>query len=418
MGQPARPARRGGSRVEGIFEGIRVLDFTNAVSGPTLTRLMAEMGADVIKVELPPTGDLGRTVPGVRNGRSGFFVQQNRGKRSLFLDVKAPEGRELAEELVRHVDVLVENFSPGVISRLGFDWETVSGVNPRLVMCSISAFGQEGPLRDQPGYDAIAQAYSGVMSMNGDPTSTPALIGLSPGDVLTGVHGLAGVVAALHHRERTGTGQKVEVSLIDCYMTCHELNIEVWSASGGSIEPTRAGSLHPLVPAYGVFGTADGDVMIAVGNDRQWAQLCRAMGRPELAEDERYATAPERAARRDELNELVAAWTACQASRDVALARLQAERVPVAPVLSVVEAASHPHVRQRGTVRTVDDELMGPLDIPGVPLRFSSFPDVSELRAASLGSHNREVVCGLLGWSDERYEALVEAGVLLDRPIS
>ena len=181
----------------GIFEGIRVLDLTSAVSGPTLTRLMAEMGADVIKVELPPTGELGRTVPVMRNGRSGFFVQQNRGKRSLFLDVKAPEGREVVEALVRQADVFVENFSPGVIARLGLDWETVSRLNPRLIMCSISAFGQEGPLRDQPGYDAIAQAYSGVMSMIGDPDGTPALVGLSPGDVLTGAHGLAGVSAAL-----------------------------------------------------------------------------------------------------------------------------------------------------------------------------------------------------------------------------
>ncbi len=205
--------------MKGIFEGVRVLDFSNAVSGPTLTRLLAEMGADVIKVELPPTGDLGRNVPSIREGRSGFFVQQNRGKRSLFVDVKAPGGREVIDAQLDHVDVLVENISPGVIGRLGFDWETVSARNPRLVMCSISAFGQEGPLRDQPGYDAIAMAYSGVMSMMGDPGGSPALPGLSPGDVLTGVHGLAGVSAALYHRERTGEGQKIEVSLLDCYMT-------------------------------------------------------------------------------------------------------------------------------------------------------------------------------------------------------
>lgn len=404
--------------MDGIFEGIRVLDFTNAVSGPTLTRLMAEMGADVIKVELPPTGDLGRTVPGIRNGRSGFFVQQNRGKRSLFLDVKTAQGRELIEALVGRVDVLVENFSPGVITRLGFDWETVSALNPRLIMCSISAFGQEGPLRDQPGYDAIAMAYSGVMSMIGDPGSTPPLVGLSPGDVLTGAHGLAGVAAALYHRERTGRGQKIEVALLDCYMTCHEINIELWSSSDGAIEPNRAGSLHPFVPAYGVFATGDGDVMIGVGNDRQWAQLARAMGRSELATDPRYATIPERVARRDEVNGLVASWAATVSDRDTALALLQAERVPAAPVLSVVEAVSHPHVRQRGTVQTVHDDLMGPLDVPGMPLRFSAFPHEPELRAASLGTHNHDVVCGLLGWSDERYQALMDSGVLQYKPIS
>jgi crotonobetainyl-CoA:carnitine CoA-transferase CaiB-like acyl-CoA transferase len=376
------------------------------------------MGADVIKLELPPTGDLGRAVPSIRGGRSGFFVQQNRGKRSLFVDVKAPEGREVVEALLKHVDVLVENFSPGVISRLGFDWERSSALNPRLVMCSISAFGQEGPLRDQPGYDAIAMAYSGVMSMAGDPDGSPALMGLSPGDVLTGVHGLAGVSAALYHRERTGQGQKIEVSLIDCYMSCHELNVEMWSVSNGEIEPTRSGSLHPFVPAYGVFRAADGDVMIGVGNDRQWAQLSRAMGRPELADDERYATVVARVARRDEVNGIVAAWVGAQAGRDAALERLQAARVPSAPVLSVAEAACHPHVRQRATVRTVDDDLMGTLDIPGMPLRFSSFPGLLELRAASLGAHNHEVVCGLLGWSEDRYQSLVDAEVLLHTPIS
>jgi crotonobetainyl-CoA:carnitine CoA-transferase CaiB-like acyl-CoA transferase len=404
--------------VKGIFEGIRVLDLTGAVSGPTLTRLMAEMGAEVIKVELPPTGELGRTVPVVRNGRSGFFVQQNRGKRSVFLDVKSPEGREVVEALVRRVDVFVENFSPGVVGRLGLDWEAVSALNPRLIMCSISAFGQEGPLRDQPGYDAIAQAYSGVMSMIGDPRSTPALVGLSPGDVLTGAHGLAGVAAALFHRERTGEGQKIEVSLIDCYMTCHEINVEAWSASRGEFQPARSGSLHPLVPAYGIYATADGDVMIGVGNDRQWAQLCRSIGRPELADDERYATIPARVERRDEVNGLVTAWAAAQPNRDAALARLEAERVPAAPVLSVAEAADHPHVRQRGTVRTVEDDLMGPLDVPGMPLRLSAFPEPLDLKASSLGAHNHEVVCELLGWSEERYTGLVERGILRHEPIS
>ncbi|MDH4144725.1 MAG: CoA transferase [Acidimicrobiia bacterium] len=405
--------------MQGIFDGIRVLDFSNAVSGPSLTRAMAEMGADVIKVELPPTGDLARAVPTIVGGRSGFFVQQNRGKRSLFVDVKAAEGRELVAELVRHVDVLIENFTPGVIARLGFDWPTVSAINPRLVMCSISAFGQEGSLREQPGYDAIAMAYSGVMSMMGDPGATPALMGLSPGDVLTGAQGLAGVASALFHRERTGVGQLVEVSLLDCYMACHELNIEMWSASGGTLQPTRSGSLHPFVPAYGVFRTGDGgDVMIGVGNDRQWAQLCRAMHHPEWAEDERYATVSDRVARRDAVNGLVAEWAAGRPSRADALARLEAERVPTAPVLSVAEAAEHPHVRERGTVRTHHDERMGPIDLPGAPLRFSSFPGQPDLHAASLGAHNREIVCDLVGWTNERYERLVERGVLLADPAS
>lgn len=402
--------------MKGIFDGLRVLDLSNVLSGPSLTRLMAEMGADVIKAELFPAGDMSRGLPWVRNGRSGYHVQQNRGKRSLFLDAKSAEGREVLRALVAAVDVLVENFSPGVVDRLGIGWEEASSLNERLVMCSISAFGQDGPLRDQPGYDGIAQAYSGVLHMNGEADRPPSLMGLSPGDVLTGVHGLAGVAAALYHRERTGQGQKVEVSLLGCYMTCHEVNVQAWSASGGAAQPMRSGALHPFVGGYGVYPTKDGPVMLAAANDRQWAQLCRAMGRPELAADPRYATNPARTANRDEVNELITAWFANQGGRDAALAALEAERVPAAPVLSVAEAAEHPHLRGQGTVRTVPDDVMGPVDIPGVPLGFSGFPDALELHAAGLGDHNREVICDVLGWDEARYHALVEAGVLNQLP--
>lgn len=410
-------ARTGGQRqVQGIFDGVRVLDFTNVLSGPTLTRLMVEMGAEVIKVELPPAGDMSRTLLWMRNGRSAYFLQQNRGKRSVFLDVKDPRGRELAEALVAKVDVLVENFSPGVIGRLGLDWETVSEINPRLIMCSISAFGQDGPLRDEPGYDGIAQAYAGVLHMNGEPDRPPSLMGLSPGDVLTGVHGMAGVAAALYHRERTGRGQKIEVSLLDCYMTCHEVNVQAWSASGGVAKPMRSGSLHPFVGGYGVFSARDGDVIVAAANDRQWGQLCRAMGRPELETDARYATSPGRTERRDEVNALISKWLLEQPSREAALAAMSKERVPAAPVLSVEQAAQHPHLRHQRTVRRVSDDIIGEVDIPGMPLRFSEFPEEPELSVASLGEHNHEVVCGMLGWSEERYHLLVEAGVLQKIP--
>jgi crotonobetainyl-CoA:carnitine CoA-transferase CaiB-like acyl-CoA transferase len=407
----ARP-RNGGS-VKGIFEGVRVLDFTNVLSGPTLTRLMAEMGADVLKVEMPPAGDMSRGLPMIRNGRSGYFVQQNRGKRSLFIDVKDPRGREVVGELVARVDVVVENFSPGVIDRLGFGWEQVQALNPRAVMCSISAFGQEGPLRDQPGYDAVAQAYGGVLHMNGSPDRPPALMGLSPGDVLTGVHGLAGVAAALYHRERTGRGQRVDVSLLGSYLTCHEINVQAWSVSDGAFQPERSGSVHPLVGGYGIYPVGDGDVMIAASNDRQWAQLCRAMGRPELATDPRYATSQSRTDRRHEVNTLITDWLAGLDGRDAAVAALAAERVPVAPVLSVEEAVTLPHVRQQRLVRRVTDDRIGELDIPGVPVRFSEFPDELDLQAAGLGQHNQEVAAEWLGMEASRYRALVDAGVLL-----
>ena len=210
--------------MNGILDGLRVLDFTQVLAGPTLTRLMAEMGAEIIKVEMQPAGDVSRALPRIRDGRSGYHVQQNRGKRSLFVDLKDPRGRDLLLDVVPHVDVLVQNFAAGVIERLGFGWDVVSKLNPTLVMGSLSAFGRTGPLADRPGYDPVAQAYGGVLHMLGHEDRPPVQNGTSPGDVLTGVHGLAGICAALFHRERTGEGQEIEVSLLDAYVTTHEVN--------------------------------------------------------------------------------------------------------------------------------------------------------------------------------------------------
>ena len=302
--------------MQAIFDGLKVLDLSNVLSGPTLTRLMTEMGAEVIKVELHPAGDIGRYLPWLRNGRSGYHVQQNRGKKSLFVDGKHPEGRELLLDLVEQVDVLVENFAPGAVGRLGLGWDVVSARNPRLVMCSISAFGQTGPLAQLPGYDPIAQAYTGTMHMVGERTGSPAMMAFSPGDVLTGVHGLAGVCAALYHRERTGQGQKVEVSLVDSYVTCHEINFQVTSASEGEFHPQRNGSVHPLIGGCGAFPVRDGHVAMAVLNDRQWAGLCAAMGDPGLVDDPRFASTEGRTANADAFNQLIRDWLMTQPGRD------------------------------------------------------------------------------------------------------
>lgn len=404
--------------MQGVLDGVRVLDLTNVLSGPTLTRLMVEMGAEVIKVELHPAGDISRYLPWRVNNRSGYFVQQNRGKKSLFVDAKHPDGRALLLELVAEVDVLVENFAPGAVDRLGLGWDTVSAVNPRLVMCSISALGQRGPLADQPGYDNIAQAYTGTMHMVGDPDGAPAMTGFSPGDVLTGVHGLAGVCAALFHRERSGVGQRVEVSLIDSYATCHELNYQSTSLSGGAFEPRRNGPMHSLVAGCGAFAAVDGYIALAVVNDRQYVQLCRAMDRPDLEGDPRYATAEHRNANIVAFNRMISDWLAAQPGRDAAMEKLMAQRVPAAPVLTVAEALEHPHLREVGTVRTVHDERLGEFRMPGMPIRLSAFPEPLDLQAAALGEHNEEVVVGLLGWEADRYEELVRRGVLRQDPDS
>ena len=226
-----------GAELTHVLDGYKVLDFTQVLAGPTVTRLMAEMGAEILKVELAPNGDLSRALPFLKDGRSAYFIQQNRGKKSLCLDAKNPKGLEILKSLVEKVDVLVENYAPGTIGRLGLDYETVKQINPRLVMCSVSAFGQTGPLSNRPGYDYIAQAYSGVTSMIGEPDDAPYIPLVGMGDVSTGVHAALAILAALRYRDRTGAGQHLDIALLDVYYHYHEASVHTYSGSGEAIKP-------------------------------------------------------------------------------------------------------------------------------------------------------------------------------------
>lgn len=402
-----------------IFEDIRVLDFSQVLAGPTISRFFAEMGADVIKVELPPSGDSSRGLPYLHptDGRSAYYVQQNRGKRSVCLDPKDPAGRDVLLGLLPLIDVVIESFSPGTIERLGFGWDTVSAVNDRIVMVSVSAFGQDGPLAHKPGYDNIAQAYSGITSMIGEPDQAPPMVAAAIGDVMTGVHGFAAVVSALYHRERTGHGQHVDISLLDSYFHCHEINVQAHSASGGAIQPTRPGSHHYAVCPFGIFRASDGDLVIAVVSPDQWKRLCDVLGRPELVDDPRYRDNTARCARRGEVVSIIEAWLADQPGVETAVATLDAARIPTAPVLSVAQAVAHPHLRQRRTVRRVPDRSFGELDIPGFPLRFSAFPLELELDAPYLGEHNRDVLVELLGLDQAVVDDLERRAVLHREPV-
>ena len=394
-----------------ILNGYRVLDMTHVLAGPTATRLMAEMGADVIKVEFPPLGDIARALPAQKNGRSAYYTQQNRGKRSICLNAKAPEGRAILTQLLKTADVFIENFAPGVIGRMGFSWEEVHKINPRVVMCSISAFGQTGPLASLPGFDYIAQAYSGVMGMIGDPHGAPSFPMVSLGDISTGVHAAAAIGFALLHRERGGEGQYLDISLLDAYTGYHELNIHLYSITNGEVEPTRAGSQHFAVCPLGLFKTREGYVCI-IALQPQWPSLCRAIGRPDLSDDERYNDNAKRVARASEVIAILQQWCDRQPDDASILAALQRERVPCAPVLRIGQVANHPHMRERGTVRVVKDAKLGEVLMPGMPLRFSGFEHNQPLDAAYLGEHNEAVLAEVLGYDPVRIEALRVAGVL------
>jgi crotonobetainyl-CoA:carnitine CoA-transferase CaiB-like acyl-CoA transferase len=396
-----------------MLEGYRVLDFTQVLAGPTTTRYMAEMGAEVVKVEFAPSGDISRGVPYLRDGRSAYYVQQNRGKRSLCLDLKNPAAAAIIRALIPKFDVLVENYAPGVIGRLGFGYEAVKALNPKIIMCSISTFGQEGPLANRPGYDFIGCAYSGVLSMIGERDGAPSLPQVGVGDISTGVHALSAITAALLHRERTGEGQYVENSLLDCYFSYNDMTVHTASLSGGSFLPRRNGSHHFAVAPLGVFKGKRSPILIMASTEHQFGYLCRAMGQPELPSDPRFCNNTARMANVEELKRLIQQWFDATPSDDEVYRRFEEYRVPYAQVLSIEEAMAHPHLREREVVRTVNDRFLGEFDVPGFPLRFSSYERHSEMQAPTLGEHNDAVLQEYLGYSADQIAGLKREGVLL-----
>ncbi|MGH7988413.1 MAG: CaiB/BaiF CoA transferase family protein [Candidatus Binataceae bacterium] len=399
-----------------LLDGYKVLDFTQFVAGPTVTKLMVEMGAEVIKIELAPTGDLCRSFPYIKNERSAYYVQQNRGKMSLCLNMKEPAAKAIVRALIPKVDVLVQNYAPGVIGRMGFDYDNVRALNPRIIMCSVSTFGQTGPLSREPGYDFIGQAYAGVTALSGEDGGDYYPPALAIGDVSTGVHAYAAVVTALLHRERIGQGQHLDISLLDSYFHYHDLAVSMYSASGGAARVQRMGNQIGVLSPAGIFKTRTGSLWIFAFQDNHWASLCRVMGRPDLIDDIRCGDNLKRVANRKMVNGVIDEWLAKLPSIDDAVAILREAHIPHAPVLTVEQAMEHPHLRERKTIRTVHDRILGDFQIPGVPFRFSAFPDSLELEAPFLGEHNRQILCGWLGYSNGQIAQLEQDGVLQSAP--
>lgn len=399
-----------------VLDGYKVLDFTQFVAGPTVTKLMAEMGAEIIKVEIAPDGDRSRAMPLVINQRSGYFVQQNRGKQSLCVDVRTADGNRIIRDLIPQMDVLVENFAPGVIARMGFDYALVRRLNPKIIMCSVSTFGQQGPLANDPGYDFIGQAYAGVTSLSGEEGGAHFPPMLAIGDVSTGVHGLAAVACALLFRERTGEGQHLDISLVDAYFHYHDIWVQALSASRGTVRPVRTGLHYSILCPAGMFKAREGYIFIFAWLDHHWAKLCDLMGQPELARDPRFVTNDARVTNRPEVIKLVEQWLQSHPSDEIASETLRRARIPQAPVLTVEKAMRHPHLVERQTVQTVHDRLLGEMQIPGFPLRFSAFPERLDLEAPLLGEHNGRILTDYLGYTPARIADLEAAGVLRRLP--
>jgi len=404
-----------------MLTGYRVLDITQFVAGPTCTRILAELGADVVKLELAPHGDRSR-FQGIKprdrkaSSQSTYFFQHNHSKRSLALQFKHPRSRELIKKMISKIDVLVENFAPGVMARAGLSYDELRKINSRLIMCSISVAGQSGPLSGQPGYDYIAAAYAGISDQIGEPDTGPAQLTIAIGDVSTGVAAAMAVGFALLHRERTGEGQHIDSSIIDTYFHMHEVNVPRVALRGDSFVPRRTGSQHPDGGPTGIFRCGDGRYINITALPHQWEQLVAALGMPELLADPRFKGARARRDNNAELKVVIEGWLARFPDHKAALAALEKERVPCAPILTLNEAVAHPHLRQRRTVRRVKDAELGAFEIPGLPVKFSGWPDRTDVRADLLGEHNEAILRELAGLTDEDIAALYEENVLVQDP--
>jgi crotonobetainyl-CoA:carnitine CoA-transferase CaiB-like acyl-CoA transferase len=400
-----------GAAKKPMLAGIKVLDFSQYLAGPTVTRLMAEMGADIIKVEQSPMGDPSRMLPAIKNGRSGYFVQQNRGKKSLCLDFSKPESIELLKSLIPKVDVVLENFGPGVMEKRGLDYPSLKKLNPRIILTSISAFGKTGPLKHKVGYDFIAQGFAGIMHMTGAPDGPPMPVGLGIADVSSGVHAFSAIGYALFYRERTGIGQHIDISMVDSLYHMHEVNLQINSITNGEFVPHRFGAHHPLICPVGVFKGPQGYIVLLV-LDRQWPALTRAMGRTDLENDPRFSSGPDRGKNQVELIAIIEHWMAAQGTDEAVLKVFEEFRIPSAPVMSIIDTLAHPYFKARNMVRKIKDPLLGEVTIPGFPLKFSEFPELLDLVAPMLGQHGAEVLKENLGLSDAQIKGLTDAGVL------
>jgi len=385
--------------------GIKVLDLSRVLAGPWCAQTLADLGADVWKVEEPGRGDDTRAwMPPEIDGESTYYMSANRTKRSIAIDLKHPEGQRIVREMALKADVLVENYKKGTLERFGLGYEQLSALNPRLVYCSISGYGRTGPRADEPGYDFAIQAESGLMSITGEPHGAPMKHGMAITDLVTGMNAAQAVLAALLARARTGKGQLIDMALLDCAVA-----LLANMASGHIVtgaEPPRLGNAHPTVVPYQVFETSDGDFVLAVGNDSQFRALCeKVVDRPDLCVDERFATARGRVINRDALiPELIAAFR----TRPTAhwIAALQREKVPCGQVRNLTQVFASPEIAARRMVAEAQDERHGTVKLMCSPLALRGTPPREPVAPPRLAEHTDALLHEVLGLDDAAIAAL------------
>jgi formyl-CoA transferase/CoA:oxalate CoA-transferase len=395
------------------LDGLLVIDFSRVLAGPYCTMQLADLGARVVKIEQPGRGDDTRAWGPPFVGReSAYFLSVNRNKESLALDLKHPHARPILDALLARADVVVENFRPGTMARLGLGYEAIAARHPRIVYCSISGFGQTGPRRAEAGYDAMMQAEGGLMSITGAAGGPPFRLGVAIGDIATGMFAVQGILAALFARERgapRGRGQHVDIAMLDSVTAL--LTYQASIAFSTRETPTRMGNRHPSIAPYDTFTAADGDFVLSVGNDEQFLRLSRVLGRPWLAADPRFATNADRVgsydALRDELAPLLGSWT-----RADLLKALTAAGVPSGAVRTITEALADPQLAAREMIVPLEHLTAGPIRVLGTPLKLSETPAAVRTPPPSLGQHTASILSGDVGLDESEIEILRRTGAI------
>jgi crotonobetainyl-CoA:carnitine CoA-transferase CaiB-like acyl-CoA transferase len=395
----------------GPLGDLRIVDLSRIVAGPLATQILSDYGAEVIKVEHPAGGDDSRqwSPPRAPDGQATYFFAVNRGKRSITIDLKHPRGRDVVLDLVRRTDVVIENFKPGTMDDLGLGWETLRAANARLIYCAISGFGATGPYRERAGYDAIMQGFTGLMSITGEAGGPPVKVGVALIDAITALYAHGAVLAALRHRDRTGQGQYLELSLLECGIA-GLINAATAYLVGGEVQG-RWGSAHPSLVPYQAFRAGDGYLMVGAGNERLWKAFCEVLGAPEWADDPRYGSNAQRVACRTELVREIE--TRLQAAgRDEWVARFAEAGLPAGPINDIGQVFDDPQVRHREMAVEVEHPTAGRVRLPGIPVKFAGTPARVQGPPPTLGQHTDEVLRDVLGLSPAAIAELRASGAL------
>jgi crotonobetainyl-CoA:carnitine CoA-transferase CaiB-like acyl-CoA transferase len=403
--QPAEP-----SSWAGPLQGIRVLDFTRVLAGPAASVALADLGAEVLKVEPPDTGDETRLFPPFRDNVSHYFLSVNRGKKSIVVDLKTDTGVALVRDLASKCDILIENYRPGVMDRLGLGYAALSANNPRLIYCAISGFGMTGPLRDRPSFDIVLQALSGALSVNGEPGRAPTKLGIPLGDLVGGINGPIAILAALHERSITGRGRLLDVSLLDGMFGMLGYLAQLAFFTGQ--DPKPQGSEHANLVPYGAFPAQDGSIVIACLTNSFWERICQALAKPDWIRDPRFETIEKRRDNRRRVNELIGEFT-CQKTVAELVELFTEYNVPHAPILGIQEALAQPQAVAREMVVETDHAVLGKIPIVNRAIKFPGDRQPDPAAPPILGQHTDEILRDILGLSAEKIAQLRASKVVV-----